>query len=100
MSRRRGPTICAEDECNTLTLNGRCDDHLLEYTPAERKRMGAAVAAHKREHGDWCFGDEEHDAHATSDLTADHVVPVVLGGMGGPLVVRCRSSNSRDGARL
>ncbi len=62
--------------------------------------MTAAVEAHRRLHGDVCFGDDEHDEHVTSDLTADHVIPISEGGMGGPLVVRCRSANSRDGARL
>jgi 5-methylcytosine-specific restriction endonuclease McrA len=37
---------------------------------------------------------------ATTDLTADHVIPVIDGGATGPLRVLCRSCNSRHGATL
>lgn len=64
---------------------------------AEADRRRAAVQAHVAEFGWRCLGDADHEAHATTDLTADHVVPRVEGGENGPLVVRCRSSNSRRG---
>jgi hypothetical protein len=68
---------------------------------AERKRRAAVVRAWREEYGDWCPGYLVQ-AHATPDLTADHLDPVGPGGAGdGPLSVLCRGCNSRkrDGRR-
>jgi 5-methylcytosine-specific restriction protein A len=97
--RRRGPSICAEPGCSRLTLGARCDEHDLGYTPAERRRMATTVASHRAAHGDWCPG-WECPPHPAADLTADHVVPIAHGGLGGPLTVLCRSCNSRRGSTI
>lgn len=64
------------------------------YPYAEKQRMAAAVYAHRRVHGDWCPGFRV-PAHASADLTADHVVNRNRGGIGGPLRVLCRACNAR-----
>lgn len=92
----RRPTICAQDGCTTTTLATRCTQHQLTYPHSERQRMAAAVAAHRREHGNWCPG-YKRPAHHTEDLTADHTTRRVNGGNGGPLTVLCRSCNSARG---
>lgn len=44
-------------------------------------------------------GDEQREAHASADLTADHLMPVGAGGdEAGPLTVLCRSCNGRKRA--
>ncbi|MFC3504822.1 HNH endonuclease [Micromonospora krabiensis] len=104
--------ICLD--CGTLTDGTRCttcrrprERAMLQAkrqrrprpTHAEDKRRAAAVAAHRREHGDWCPG-WRRDPHEASDLTADHVDAVAAGGAeSGDLQVLCRSCNSAKGAR-
>ena len=56
----------------------------------KRARARATIAASPR-----C-----ENCGATTDLTADHLIPVIDGGAGGPLRVLCRSCNSARGARL
>jgi 5-methylcytosine-specific restriction enzyme A len=71
------------------------DDH------HERQRRRRLVADHRAEVGDWCPGLEDHPAHPSADLVADHVVEVAVGGLAsGPLRVLCRSENSRRSANL
>jgi 5-methylcytosine-specific restriction protein A len=71
------------------------DDH------HERERRRRLVADHRAEVGDWCPGLEDHPAHPSADLVADHVVEVAVSGLAtGPLRVRCRSENSRRSARI
>jgi hypothetical protein len=70
-----------------------------QRTHAERQRRRAAVAQHVAEFGWWCPGWGDQDPHPSTDLTADHVVPVSQGGLDGPPVVRCRTCNGRRGAR-
>ena len=48
-------------------------------------------------YGDWCPGDETHEAHPSGDLTADHIYPRSDYGDNGPLRVLCRAANSRRG---
>jgi 5-methylcytosine-specific restriction enzyme A len=68
---------------------------------AERRRRQQAVADHRAIVGDWCPGWAGRPAHATADLTADHVREVAAGGrMAGKLVVRCRSCNSAKAAAI
>ena len=97
--------VCAEHGCPELVATGsRCQRHrkesptYLQRDWAERKRRARAVAQHVAEHGWWCPGWKVSQ-HPSRDLTADHVVPVVDGGRDSPLVVLCRSCNSRRGAR-
>jgi len=69
------------------------------YSETERRRR--LVADHRAEVGDWCPGLEDHPAHPSADLVADHVVEVAIGGLEtGPLRVLCRAENSRRSARV
>jgi 5-methylcytosine-specific restriction enzyme A len=71
------------------------DDH------HERERRRRLIADHRATIGDWCPGLEDHPAHPSADLTADHVVEVAVSGLTtGPLRVLCRSENSRRSARI
>jgi hypothetical protein len=71
------------------------DDH------HERERRRRLVAEHRATIGDWCPGLEDHPAHPSADLTADHVVEVAISGLAtGPLRVLCRQENSRRSARV
>jgi 5-methylcytosine-specific restriction enzyme A len=68
---------------------------------AERERRRRLVADHRATVGDWCPGLEDHPAHPSADLTADHVREVAKGGQpDGHLVVRCRSCNGARSAHL
>ena len=60
--------------------------------------MRATVKHWRNVNGAWCPG-YQRDGHVATDLTADHLVPIKFGGLGGPLVVLCKSCNSRKGAR-
>lgn len=98
--------ICAAPDCPELIPAGRqsrCQKHRT-YSPtyhardwAEQKRRKAAVDAHVETHGYWCPGWGV-PAHASDDLTADHVTAVANGGARGPLQALCRSCNSRKAA--
>jgi 5-methylcytosine-specific restriction protein A len=69
------------------------------YSGTEQRRRAEAVAAHRAQSGDWCPGWGV-SAHGSRDLTADHVVPVAMGGAeAGDLAVLCRSCNGRKAAR-
>jgi 5-methylcytosine-specific restriction protein A len=69
------------------------------YTETERRRR--LVADHRANVGDWCPGLEDHPAHPSADLVADHVVEVAISGLEtGPLRVLCRQENSRRSARV
>jgi len=71
------------------------DDH------HERERRRRLVADHRATIGDWCPGLEDHPAHPSADLVADHVVEVAISGLAtGPLRVLCRSENGRRSARV
>jgi hypothetical protein len=60
-----------------------------------------AVDAWIAEHGLVCPGYGNQAMHWSSDLTADHSIPVAAGGAeDGALFVRCRSCNSGRGSRL
>jgi 5-methylcytosine-specific restriction protein A len=104
-------------DCGRLAQGPRCPDHqrgrdrvkdqtkrqrkqqVRPYTNAEKTRRAQVVADWRNTHGDVCPG-WERDPHASTDLTADHVVAVGAGGAEqGPLTVLCRSCNGRKGAR-
>jgi 5-methylcytosine-specific restriction enzyme A len=71
------------------------DDH------HERQRRRHLVAEHRATIGDWCPGLEDHPAHPSADLVADHVVEVAVSGLAtGPLRVLCRQENGRRSARV
>jgi 5-methylcytosine-specific restriction enzyme A len=71
------------------------DDH------RERERRRRLVAEHRATIGDWCPGLEDHPAHPSADLVADHVVEVAVSGLAsGPLRVLCRQENGRRSARV
>jgi hypothetical protein len=71
------------------------DDH------HERERRRRLVAEHRATVGDWCPGLEDHPAHPSAELVADHVVEVAVSGLGtGPLRVLCRQENGRRSARI
>ncbi|MFF5029237.1 HNH endonuclease signature motif containing protein [Streptomyces collinus] len=103
--------------CGALTRNAsRCDTHQQQwqqqqdrtrgsahqrgYTQQWRTTAARAVARHRTERGDWCPGWRV-PAHASSDLTADHIVPKAAGGTDDPenIQVLCRSCNSRKHAQ-
>ncbi|HMS75626.1 HNH endonuclease [Gordonia sp. (in: high G+C Gram-positive bacteria)] len=104
--------VCAEPGCGRVQAGARCPDHqaqrnrwLSSTTPTKRSqdrdrhRRAAVVARHRRRFGDWCPGFEV-PAHASSDLTADHVHELQAGGRwDGRLQVLCRACNSRKGTR-
>lgn len=70
------------------------------YTAAERARRARVVTAHRRQLGDWCPG-WRRPPHPAQDLTADHPIPVAVGGAEGQdLTVLCRSCNSRKQAQV
>jgi 5-methylcytosine-specific restriction enzyme A len=69
-------------------------------TYAETERRRRLVADHRLTVGDWCPGIEDHPAHPSADLVADHVIEVATGGLEtGPLRVLCRGENGRRSAR-
>jgi 5-methylcytosine-specific restriction enzyme A len=69
------------------------------YSETERRRR--LVADWRSQVGDWCPGLEDHPAHPTADLVADHVVEVAISGLEtGPLRVLCRQENGRRSARV
>jgi 5-methylcytosine-specific restriction enzyme A len=72
-----------------------------ERTYAEQQRRRRTVAAHRATVGDWCPGVPElgRPAHPATNLSADHIVEVAVGGPeDGPLVVRCVPCNSARSA--
>ncbi|GAA2137821.1 HNH endonuclease signature motif containing protein [Kitasatospora kazusensis] len=99
--------------CGTLTRNpSRCNTHQTEWQAQQDQRRGSAskrgygsayrrtaaavVAKHRTQYGSWCPGWGVA-AHASTDLTADHVVPKSAGGSDetANLAVLCRSCNAR-----
>ena len=95
----RGKSRCAD--CQGQTDRAKrakrpdLDDH------HERERRRRLVADHRATVGDWCPGLEDHPAHPSADLVADHVVEVAVSGLGtGPLRVLCRQENGRRSARV
>jgi 5-methylcytosine-specific restriction endonuclease McrA len=78
--RTRHGSYC--ERCATTTARG--------YGTIHQRRAREAIAAQP-----WCS-----NCGATTNLTADHIVPIARGGDPlGPLRILCRSCNSRRGAR-
>jgi len=69
----------------------------------ERQRRARAVRQWREVYGDWCPGWRRtpHAVVAPNVLTADHVLPVGVGGdPRGPLGILCRSCNGRKSATV
>lgn len=111
---QRARKRCSFPGCTQAGKPSRCDQHHSQYqagmyrttptkvarTPAVRQHRAAAVGTHVALHGWVCLGDEDHERHETHDLVADDPIPIARGGDPmQPLVVMCRSANSRKGAR-
>ena len=64
-------------------------------SPEWRKLRTATLAAWRSRYGNWCPGFGV-DAHASADLTVDHVDP---GSLSAGVGVLCRSCNARKGNR-
>ena len=94
-------------DCKHGYEQARVERRPLRKSNVEQTRRREAVEAHVATH-DWvCLGDDGHgiddghSPHPCMDLTADHVVPVALGGEeSGPLRVMCRSRNSQLGSLM
>jgi 5-methylcytosine-specific restriction protein A len=100
-------------DCNRRTSRTRCPEHQRQRDRAKDARRGghadwrdraAAVNEHKARQGPWCPGWRVpgHWVLAPNRLTADHPVPLVLGGPLRPeqyrvLCIRCQG---RQGAEL
>ncbi|AWZ25663.1 hypothetical protein CEJ39_17155 [Rhodococcus pyridinivorans] len=107
--------VCCEPGCPTIIRGAtRCPEHQrardahqratvptkATYNYAELKRRRATVDAWRQQHGDWCPGYQRPPHHSTQ-LSADHITPVALGGaQDGPLGVLCISCNARKGNRV
>jgi 5-methylcytosine-specific restriction endonuclease McrA len=79
--------------CGQRTYRSYCATCQRRYDSAynstrKRARARATIAANPQ-----C-----EQCGSRTDLTADHVVPVIDGGANGPLRVLCRSCNSRRGS--
>lgn len=100
-------------DCGRLSYKPRCGNCMRAHEKAykktarpaydykERKRREAAVAAHRKDWGEVCFGwrRKPHPTSPDNPLTADHVKSVAAGGLeSGELSVLCRSCNSAKGA--
>lgn len=106
----RAPKHCAAAGCGHLVVGVTfCPQHKREAVRrkapsptsrlrdrAERRRRSDTVARWVAEHG-WVCPGVRRPAHPSRDLTAEHVVAVTNGGLRGPLIVLCRSCNSRSG---
>ena len=95
----RGKPRCRDCTANQGRAKAAKRPEMHTYREAERRRR--LVADHRSTVGDWCPGLEDHPAHPSADLVADHVVEVAIGGLeSGPLRVLCRQENSRRSARI
>jgi hypothetical protein len=95
----RGKTRCRDCTANLDKVKRARRPDLDDHHERERRRR--LVADHRARIGDWCPGLEDHPAHPTADLVADHVVEVAVTGLAtGPLRVLCRQENSRRSARV
>jgi 5-methylcytosine-specific restriction protein A len=100
-------TVCgvvisrAGSRCTEHARQSNRSRHNALYSTRAWQRLSTRVLrAWRGEHGNWCPG-YQRDAHAASDLTVDHVVPLAAGGAPfdiGNTAVLCRSCDSTNGA--
>ena len=107
MTRR---TVCGRCQAKLIPVDApehRCDEcrrevNRIKYqrrrrTAAERRRRQALIAEHVRVHG-WNCPGWNRPAHASTDLTADHLTPQARGGAPESAIrVLCRSCNAARG---
>lgn len=108
---------CLQPGCPTLTPRTRCPTHERVQQRAKdakrpQRRTHQAITTNAQlvqawvdEHGWWCPGLADgpgaHANHPSTDLVADHVVPVAAGGAeDGAKRVICRPGNSARTANL
>lgn len=94
--------LCLSPGCGRLTRASRCDEceRRRQETRWADKPIAAAVVAGSPICS--CEGCSLHrgPCGSTEDLTADHVVPLALGGRNdGERATLCRSCNSAKGKR-
>ena len=95
----RGKPRCGRCTARVARAKAAKRPGMRTYSETERRRR--LVADWRHQVGDWCPGLEDHPAHPSADLVADHVVEVAINGLEmGPLRVLCRSENSRRSANL
>jgi hypothetical protein len=95
----RGKPRCRDCTARVDRVKAAKRPQMHTYQEAERRRR--LVAEHRATTGDRCPGLEDHPAHPSPDLVADHVIEVAIGGLeSGPLRVLCRQENSRRSARI
>ena len=81
-------------------LSGIGANHRVHADPRWARLSKRVIARHVGQYGYICPG-YQRDAHAATDLTVDHVVPLAAGGAPfdiGNCAVLCRSCNSTKGA--
>jgi hypothetical protein len=95
----RGKPRCRDCQAKRDQAKATKRPNMRTYQETERRRR--AVADHRATVGDWCPGMEDHPAHPSADLVADHVIEVAVNGLEtGPLRVLCRQENGRRSARV
>lgn len=82
--------------CGVPTTGTRCPTHKAELKAVRNAHAPAArhlVAEWIEQHGYWCPG-WRRPPHSSTDLTADHAIPLAAGSNEPPTGVLCRSCNS------
>lgn len=103
--------VHAPPHSKTAARCGYCQHQWQQAKDARRPERRIAVAINRNAqavtdwvntHGWWCPGiNGDVEPHMSRDLTADHIQAVALtNDEAGALTVRCRSCNSKLGARL
>lgn len=104
--------VCNQPGCPNLQHGPRCPEHERDnerhrrattptkiHREADKARRKAFIDQHRATFGDWCPG-YQRDPHPATDLTADHIEEINLGGdPHGPLQALCRSCNGRKAMR-
>ncbi len=84
--------------CTDQTRQSNRSRHNALYSTRAWQRLSRRVLrAWRGQHGGWCPG-YQRDAHAASDLTVDHIVPLAAGGAPfdiGNCTVLCRSCTEK-----
>lgn len=92
-------------DCGLPSEGSRCPGHERAHRAlrgrAWRTMAKAAIAAHVAEHGYVCPG-WQREPHPSTDLTADHGIPLAVGGdpLPAQVTILCRGCNGRKGTTL